>query len=162
MGVGYWLRVVGMVIVLTAVVWAIHTFNKGQAGFPIIAERAAPVLAMCPTRIVWLDAVATGEHLEEHNTHWMKNISGSPMEELDAVSTEKWFSRLCRAELAKSEQGGEWKLIMKIGYVGNQERDLKADSNHNFEIDGISFTSKDLEKTLSALASIPKAKKPGQ
>jgi len=164
MGTMYWLRVVGMVAVLTAVLWSMHNLNKGHTGIPLVAPKgASPVLELCPTRITWLDVAATGEHLEEHNTHWMKSVANGPMEELDAVSTEKWFSRFCQGKLtATDHKSTDWKNVMKIGYVEGQERVLKVDGEHDFQIDGLSFKSDDLEAALSTLASIPKLKKPGE
>jgi len=159
MGWMYWLRVAGMVAVLAVVLWTMRHLNGGRVEVPLIS--GGP-LNFCPTRVTWVEAVESGAHLEEHNTHWMMNEHQGALREVKGDSAEKWFSQFCSSQRDKANAGpGEFTPVLKIGYVSGPERVISRSPSGIFQSEGITFKSPDLESALRTLPTLPNAPKPG-
>jgi hypothetical protein len=157
MGTMYWIRVVGMIAVLAAVVWSMRQLNQGKT---VVPTTSGP-LSLCDSRITWAEDVASGTHLEEHNRHWMMTVNGSMMREIDGAEAERWFSRLCSAKLEVTKFTGDFKPALKLGYVSGTTTEVSRAAANEFKISTETLRSPDLEEALRTLPNLPEAAKPG-
>ena len=157
MGTMYWIRVAGMIAVLGVVIWSMRQLNRGKTVVPTLSGP----MSLCDTRMTWVEDLTSGVHLEEHNRHWMMTVKGSTMREIDGPEAERWFSRLCSAKLAVSKIEGDFKPVMKLGYVSGSPAEVSRAGEGEFKLSGETFRSPDLEEALRTLPNLPEAAKPG-
>jgi hypothetical protein len=162
MGFNYWLRAGMMILALIGVLLLMQQFNH-QPGKVSPLERvfgrdAANMtereVNLCPTRITRLE-LGDGTALAQEGMTWFRVVNGLK-QELDQVSMEKWFGSNCVVRGRSATASADVSKAFTAHFVSGQPVDLLKSNSQaaEYEWQGQSFKSEDLERALLALKDI--------
>ncbi|MGE0525660.1 MAG: hypothetical protein AB7G93_11365 [Bdellovibrionales bacterium] len=163
MGIYYWIRVIIMIGVFAAVVIIMRQLDTPRSPSPGFLsfftgdDDSSSRYTMCPTRVSRVE-VASGQVVFEEDMRWYSMKQGKEKEivELDPVAVEKWFGLNCKVKgEPATEPGGEFQTVAQFSFVSGTPQALLRAPSGEFQWNGSTFHSSQLEEALDRLLNLP-------